>query len=167
MTDDAAVWRAVGELLLVLRTRRGWNAIDIDRAGGPNYSTVQEQERGLIRSTASLHKHATALGVSVEDVLREVLGGQEQWTAEEARLVRKYRTTTVEGRSALVAMAQALPDTHEPPTPPPSAGAPRALEIEPRATATASKGPHQPAARPTAPKGPHQPTARRARTRRK
>jgi hypothetical protein len=136
--NDAGLWHAVGELLLLLRTRRGWNPIDVDRNGGPNYGTVQEHEKGQIRSTASLAKHAKALDVTAADVLRQVLATQEPLSAEESRVIRKFRATTVEGRAAVIALAQALPDaTPEPPVIPPVAGRGSSPRTEERAKPTA------------------------------
>lgn len=68
------LWRAVGEALLQLRHRRGWKPIDVERAGGPSYKTVQAIEHGQVGTVQSLTQHATALNVSIVDVIQAVLG---------------------------------------------------------------------------------------------
>lgn len=113
------LWRAVGEILLLARSRKGWNASDVERHGGPSYHTVNKNERGGAGSVSVLTQHADALGLSIVDVLRSALEQSEQpLTPEAAALVRKFEATTVAGRQALLALAQALPDAEpEPPGP--------------------------------------------------
>lgn len=105
-------WRAVGEFLLIQRTRKGLNPIDIDRAGGPDYATVQSIEKGKVGQTRTLEGHANALGMSLPDLFRAVLSSEdtEPATPELTQVVKKFRSTDVLGRQAMLALAQALPD---------------------------------------------------------
>lgn len=105
------LWRAVGEILLVHRTRKKWNPIDVERHGGPTYKTVQAIELGDVGRVDMLARHAEALGLSIVDVLRSALDqSKSKISPEAARIVRKFQATTVEGREALMALARALPD---------------------------------------------------------
>lgn len=105
------MWRAVGELLLVRRTRKQWNPIDVERAGGPTYKTVQAIELGEVGRVDMLEKHAHALGLSIVDIMRTVLDQtRAPLTPETEQIVRKFEQTTVEGRQALLALTRALPD---------------------------------------------------------
>jgi hypothetical protein len=119
LVTDMEFWRAIGEELMLIRTRRGWtNPTDVMNAGGgyPNYSTIQANERGDIGNLKSLTRHAQALDVSLVDVVRRVLTAHEARDpvpAEALRVLRKYQSTTVEGKIALVAIASALPDAAE------------------------------------------------------
>lgn len=104
-------WQAVGEALLVQRTRRGWTPTDVQYNNGPNYKTVQANEQGRIGTVEKLTQHAEALGVSIVDVFCSVLDRKRRPLNPEALyLLRKYETTTLEGRRALVVVAQAVPD---------------------------------------------------------
>lgn len=88
--------------------------MDVERAGGPSYKTVQAIEAGDIGTVDSLDKCATALGLSLVDVLSSVLTAQlTPLSPEAAQVVRKFAETTVEGRHALVAIAKALPASGE------------------------------------------------------
>ena len=110
--ESAELWRQVGEYLLLRRLRMGFkNPIDVQRAGGPTYATIQKHERGEIASTASLDQHATALQLSSVDVLRAVLAAdatQHPISAEQSRLVDRYDRMNPIGRAALLTMAEAL-----------------------------------------------------------
>lgn len=108
------LWRAVGEMLLVQRNRRNWNASDVERHGGPTYKTVQAIEKGRVGRVDNLARHAEALGLSLVDLLRAALSKTNKALSPEAeQVVRKFERTTVEGRQALLALAQALPDAAE------------------------------------------------------
>lgn len=117
---DAAVtadelWRAVGESLLLERTRRRWNASDVERVGsGLTYKTVQAIERGRVGRVEKLTAYAEALELSIVDVLRSVLA-EAPLSPEAAQLLRKYERTTLEGRTAMTALALALPDAKQSP----------------------------------------------------
>jgi hypothetical protein len=105
------LWRAVGEVLLLHRTRKKWKPFDVERHGGPTYKTVQAIERGDIGRVDMLAQHAEALGLSIVDVLRSALDrSSAPLSPEAAQIVRKFERATVEGRQALLALAQALPD---------------------------------------------------------
>lgn len=109
------LWRAVGEALLVQRTRRQWNASDVERIGGLTYKTVQKIEQGRAGRVDKLTAYADALGLSIVDVIESVLSQEREPLSPEAvQIVRKYAQTTVKGRTALVALAQALPVATEP-----------------------------------------------------
>lgn len=120
-SDD--FWKRVSEQLLLRRTRKGWNPIDVDRAGGPGYGTVQEVDRGHIATITTLNKYAKALGLTVPDLFSAVLNGGDETGAEVAKLARVYRDATVDGRAALVALARALEEKQQ-------AGAPEATPTE-------------------------------------
>ncbi len=107
---SADMWQAVGKQLQDARLRRKWKPIDVERKGGPSYKTVQAIENGEAGNTESLDKCARALGLSIVDVLHSVLSSRETpLSPEAARLVRKFNETTIDGRTALLAMANALP----------------------------------------------------------
>lgn len=120
------MWLLVGRHLERARLDRKWRPIDIERAGGPSYKTVQAIDAGDAGSVTSLEKYARALDLSIVDILQAVLATTETpLSPEAARLVRKFNGTTVDGRQALLMMEHALPWAVE--TMPPSpvaAGAP-------------------------------------------
>lgn len=108
------LWRAVGEILLVQRTRKQWNHSDVERHGGPNYKTVGSIERGKIGNLQKLTRHAEALGLSVVDVLRTALRSTSKpLTPEADTLLRRFGQIGVKGRGVLLSMAQVLPDADE------------------------------------------------------
>lgn len=107
---SAELWQAVGSELQRARLARKWKPIDVERAGGPSYKTVQAIEAGDVGTVESLDKCATALHLSVVDVLYAVLASRETpLSPEAAHVVRKFATTTIAGRSALLQVANALP----------------------------------------------------------
>lgn len=143
LTMDAVTakqfWQAVGEQLLIQRTRKGWNPIDVERAGGPNYATVQAIERGEIGRVDKLAQHAKALSVDLVDVMTTVLKTDAPTLAPEERLlIRKYQTSSLRGRRALVAMAEAL-EAETPEAPSESRGAVEMSTTDTRALSTATR----------------------------
>lgn len=115
----AELWQEVGKLLGRARHDRKWRPMDVERAGGPSYKTVQAIEAGDVGTVDSLDKFASALDLSIVDVLHSVLASTvSPLSPEAAQLVRKFSQTTVEGRHALIAMANALPLEAEPSTSP-------------------------------------------------
>lgn len=105
------LWRAVGEQLLLHRTRKGWKPFDVQKNGGPTYKTVQAIDKGRIRRLDMLAEYAAALGLSIVDLLSTILlASAPSLSPESVQIVRKYERTTIEGRRALIALAQALPD---------------------------------------------------------
>lgn len=120
---NAEFWARVGEFLMLTRTRRDWNPIDVQRHGGPNYATVQAVECGKIGMTNSLEQTAEALGLTVADVFRAVLEAADTKTPpspEALIILRKFETADVKGRRALLAMAEAIPDPPSDPETPPT-----------------------------------------------
>lgn len=104
-------WEAVGELLAKARRKRNWKPIDVERHGGPNYKAVQDIDRGVVKKVEMLARYADALGLSLLDILRSALDrSAKSITPEAAQILRKFEQTTVEGRQALLSLAQALPD---------------------------------------------------------
>jgi len=102
--------QAVGEHLQRARLARKWKVTDVQHAGGPSYKTVQVIEEGKAGHIESLDKCARALGLSIIDVLYKVLASRETaLSPEAAHMVRKFNETTIDGRTALLAMANALP----------------------------------------------------------
>lgn len=120
------LWRAVGEILLLQRNRKDWNASDVERHGGPTYKTVEKIEKGLIGNVDKLAMHAEALGLALVDVLRTALAKTTMPLSPEAlQVVRKFEMTTIDGRQAFLQLARALPDAASvPPTPSQLPGAP-------------------------------------------
>lgn len=125
------LWLAVGEILLVHRNRKKWNASDVERHGGPNYKTVESIEMGRVGRVDTLALHCEALGLSLVDVLRTALDkSSKKFSPEALKVVRKFESTTVEGRQAMLLLAVALPDAEttpptpdrSPPAPPPNSG---------------------------------------------
>lgn len=120
------LWKALGDALTLRRKDRGWNHSDVERQGGPNYKTVANHERGRIIRVDKLEAHVNALGWTLSDLLRAVLGSAEQpLSPEAAQVVRVFQRTTVAGRQALLALAVALPlAAGEPQAPHPPRDAP-------------------------------------------
>jgi hypothetical protein len=103
------MWQAVGKMLQHARVDRNWRPIDVERAGGPSYKTVQAIEAGDIGTVESLDKCAGALDLSIVDILQSVLASTiTPLSPEAAQVVRKFTQTTVAGRTALLSMAHAL-----------------------------------------------------------
>jgi hypothetical protein len=101
---------AVGEQLQRARLNRKWKPTDVERAGGPSYKTVQAIEDGEAGNFESLAKCARALNLSIVDVFYAVLASRETpLSPEAASIVQKFSETTIAGRQALLAMANALP----------------------------------------------------------
>jgi hypothetical protein len=120
----AELWKAVGLALQRARLDRHEKPIDVERAGGPTYKTVQAIEAGDTGTVDSLEKCARALDLSIVDVLHAVLESRvTPLSPEAAQIVRKFAETTVAGRTALLATANALPLAEPPPAPLKSAGA--------------------------------------------
>jgi hypothetical protein len=129
MVTPAELWQAVGQALQRARLDRKWKPITVERAGGPTYKTVQAIEAGDAGTVDSLDKCARALGLSIVDVLHAVLESRvTPLSPEAAQVVRKFAETTVAGRTALLAMANALPqaDVGRPVPPPADAATPPA-----------------------------------------
>lgn len=107
----AEMWQAVAKELAHARVDRKWRPMDVQRAGGPSYKTVQVIDAGDIGTVETLDKYATALGLALVDVLYSVLESRKTPLSPEAAfLVRRYTETTIEGRTALIALGHALPD---------------------------------------------------------
>ncbi len=114
---DPEFWQAVGRELRRVREDKGLKSTSaVERAGGPTYKTVGNNERGLVGHVSSLQEHVDALGLSVVDLFRSVLAIRaEDMTTELALIVRKYQLADVDGRTALVATARAVRELPEPP----------------------------------------------------
>jgi transcriptional regulator with XRE-family HTH domain len=135
---SADMWQAVGDLLAQARHAKKWTATDVERAGGPSYKTVQAIETGQAGNVESLQKCAQALGLELVDILHAVLESKvTPLTPEAAHVVRAFTETTVAGRSAFVALANAVErvavtpsspsDAATPPAPHPPRPVPRAV----------------------------------------
>ena len=119
------MWQDVGKVLQRARLDRQLKPIDVQRAGGPTYKTVQAIEAGRAGTTKNLEKYAIALQLSIVDVLHGVLASRvTPLSPEAAQVVRKFAETTVAGRTALLAMAIALESAPVAPPPPPDAATP-------------------------------------------
>lgn len=106
----ADMWQAVGKELQRARLARKWKPIDVERAQGPSYKTVQAIENGEAVNIESLDKCARALQLSIVDVLYAVLASRETpLSPEAAHIVRKFNETTIAGRQAILSVANALP----------------------------------------------------------
>jgi hypothetical protein len=104
------MWRALGKYLRDARLDRQLRPTDVERAGGPSYKTVQAIEDGQAGNTESLDKYATALGLQLPDIINAVLEARETpLSPEAAYIVKIFNETTIAGRAALLAMANALP----------------------------------------------------------
>jgi len=120
---SSEMWLLVGRHLERARLDRKWRSIDIERAGGPSYKTVQAIDGGDAGTVDSLEKYARALDLSIVDILQAVLASTvTPLSPEAAQLVRKFNETTVAGRQALLAMALALPSEGESRPPIPAGG---------------------------------------------
>lgn len=111
------LWKEVGRTLKLKRVDRDWRPIDVERAGGPSYKTVQAIEKGRAGNVESLDKYAAALGLSLVDIIFGALAPDTALSAEAAHVVRMFSQTSVEGRTAIVAMVNALPSGGAPPLP--------------------------------------------------
>jgi hypothetical protein len=101
-----------------VRLSRKLKPIQVERAGGPTYKTVQAIEDGRAGTVKNLEKYAEVLNISIVDVLHGVLTARTTpLTPEAAHLVRKFAETMVEGRTALIAMSNAVPTPGPAPTP--------------------------------------------------
>ena len=122
------LWQKVGGRLELARMARKWRPMDVERAGGPSYKTVQAIDNGSVGTVGSLQEYAGALGLSIVDILHDVLASSTTaLSPEAAQVVRKFNETTVAGRTALLAMANALPSAEAvtpAPLPPVGAAAP-------------------------------------------
>lgn len=134
----AELWTAVGRELQRVRLAKGWKPIDVERAGpdAPSYKTVQAIERGEAGGVDSLDKCARALGVEIVDVIYSVLESRVKPLSPEAALVvRSFAETTVEGRTAMLALARAVPradaTTGTPPRPDGEGTPPRSRRSRP------------------------------------
>ncbi len=106
----AELLRAIGVELQRARLARKWRPTDVEKRGGPSYKTVQAIEDGEPGHVESLEKCAKALDLSIVDVFYAVLAsGETPLSPEAAHLVQKFSETTIAGRQALLAMANALP----------------------------------------------------------
>jgi hypothetical protein len=121
------MWQQVGRHLERARLDRKWRPIDVERAGGPSYKTVQAIEVGDAGHVDSLEKCARALDLSIVDIVHAVLASTvTPLSPEAAHVVRKFTETTVAGRTAMLALANALPPAPGPtgPASPPAAAGP-------------------------------------------
>lgn len=138
--DPAELWQLVGKELQQRRLDRRWLPSDVEKKGGPTYKTVQRIEAGRVGTVKHLTAYATLLEISIVDVLHSILTAMEtKLSPEAAHVVRKFNETTIEGRSAFLAVANAVAQAAEPvePPPPPAAvaapPAPRRRRSAPRA----------------------------------
>ena len=134
---------AVGQVLRDERLKKKWTFSDVEKHGGPSYKTVQTIEDGTPGNFESLDTCARALGLEIVDVLDSVLTSRlTPLSPEAAMIVRVFNETSVEGRTAFVALANAAkllqdaeatglsPKPDGEPTPP----APRPPRPAPKAT---------------------------------
>jgi hypothetical protein len=77
----------------------------VQRRGGPTYKTVLKAERGAAVRPALLDRHAAALGLTIPDLVREVLRGAP-FTAEAARVARAYDAIDPPARQYLLGLAR-------------------------------------------------------------
>lgn len=138
------LWSAVGETLQRARLSRKLKPMDVERAGGPSYKTVQAIEAGDVGTVDSLDKCARALGLSLVDVLYAVLASRETpLSPEAAQIVRRFSETTIAGRAALLQVANALP-SH---VPAPATVPTLAVAVGPAAGRRSRPGPRAPGRR--------------------
>jgi hypothetical protein len=106
----------MGGYLKEERLRRHWNLVDVQYHGGPNYATVEQHEKGQIRTFAKLQTHLRVFDAELLDVMCDIvkalMTGVNQISAdavEGRRLLQQYRHTTPDGREALRRVAAVLP----------------------------------------------------------
>lgn len=136
--DPGELWQLVGKELQQRRLDRKWLPSDVEKNGGPSYKTVQAIEAGRVGTVKHLTAYAALLGISIVDVLHSILTAMEtRLSPEAAHVVRKFNETTIEGRSAFLAVANAVAPAGTPPPPPAVAAppAPRQRPPAPRAVA--------------------------------
>lgn len=118
----ADFWKAVGEYFLLHRVRLGWDRHHVKKLGGPAGQTIEQIESGTPGNTTKLEQLAQVYGFQLTDIFATILSSRgERITPEAQRVLRKFQSTTVEGRAALMALATALPDA-PPQTPEASRG---------------------------------------------
>jgi transcriptional regulator with XRE-family HTH domain len=123
--NAAEMWTAVGKFFRRVRVDRNWSAQDVERAGGPSYKTVLAIEAGKVGTVKRLDEYADALDLELVDILLDILASNlKTLSPEAAQVVRKFTRTTVEGRTAIVAITNALPDAESPEPASPGAAAP-------------------------------------------
>jgi hypothetical protein len=115
----------MGSYLKEERLRRQWNLVDVQYHGGPNYATVEQHEKGQIRTFAKLQTHLTVFNAELLEVMFHILQalatGMNQISAdavEARRLLHQYRHTTPDGREALRRVAAILPYVEDEPVSP-------------------------------------------------
>src|SRR5262245_51417972 len=107
---DSELWTAVGKHLAQERRRRGWTLRDVMRRGGPNYATVQANERGQIRTMAALSEHLAVFGWRVFDLCLLIAGQHPIVVSPDVlAVVTAWGNATADGRDALERVAATLP----------------------------------------------------------
>src|SRR5262245_23012590 len=147
---DAELWTAVGKHLAHERRRRGWTLRDVMRRGGPNYATVQANERGQIRTMAALTDHLAVLGWRVFDLCLLIAGQHPiAVAADGAAVVAARAHAPADGRPPRARGAASFP-RRPPPSPPTTGPAPgagrsssRGTSRPPPVTRTATSCPQQ------------------------
>lgn len=102
------VWATVGDLLQTERLRRGWGLRMITQLGGPQTSIVRAHERGEIRTTDALERHAQVFDWTAAIVLQAALRADKLLlSADELSLIAAYRKAG-DQRPLVRAVAKAL-----------------------------------------------------------
>jgi transcriptional regulator with XRE-family HTH domain len=70
---DNELARAIGEQLLLIRTRRKLSQQEITKRGGGTQPTLQKIERGELAMWSQVTAYAHAMNVTLVDILREIL----------------------------------------------------------------------------------------------
>jgi hypothetical protein len=82
--------------------------MDIERAGGPSFKTVENIEAGDAGTVQTLDKYARVLNLSIVNILSDILT-PPALSPEAAHIVRRFNRMSVRSRIAMVAAADAFP----------------------------------------------------------
>jgi hypothetical protein len=109
VTNDALA-RAIGEQLLLHRTRQKLTARAVHRRGGPTPPTLLKIDRGELGTWTQIVQYADAIGVPLDEILRRALEETPAppVNADEAALMQALRAVSPDLRAALLLAAKAL-----------------------------------------------------------
>lgn len=113
MTTDALA-QAIGERLLIHRSRLKLSPRDIHSRGGPTAPTVRTIEHGTMGEWEKLASYCAAIDQELPDLLSAILAPPPPLSDEARQLLRLFEEMTVEARGALLTVAREMPKTRRP-----------------------------------------------------
>jgi transcriptional regulator with XRE-family HTH domain len=108
VVTDNELARAIGEQLLLTRTRRKLSQREITKRGGGTQPTLQKIELGELGLWSQVTAYAHAMNVTLVDILREILAGTPAppLSAEAAEMQELFAALPPGARRAFLQMAQ-------------------------------------------------------------